>query len=92
MARSGSSGKCHDKADPDHPKPRELRDIQCHLTAFPTLAVGDCWVTLGRLRDTRGGLNDTECHASAPFCPVAHWHARGCTVAKSVGEQIRPHL
>lgn len=36
MTRSGSSGKCHDKADPDHPKPRELRDIQCHLTAFPT--------------------------------------------------------
>lgn len=30
------SGKCHDKVDPNRPKPRELRDIQCHLTAFPT--------------------------------------------------------
>ena len=32
------SGKCHDKVDPDHPKPRVVRDIQCHLTAFPTKA------------------------------------------------------
>ena len=36
------SGKCHDKVDPDHPKPRVVRDIQCHLTAFPTDLSGTC--------------------------------------------------
>ena len=48
------SGKCHDKVDPDHPKPRVVRDIQCHLTAFPTRRVVDFarfrGATVGRRR------------------------------------------
>lgn len=32
-----ASGKCHDKVASDRPDPPAMRDIQCHLAAFPTL-------------------------------------------------------
>lgn len=50
------------------------------------------WWHSDTLRDTSRSLDDTWCHPSAPFCPIASGHARGDTVAKSVSGQIRPHL
>lgn len=75
-----ASGKCHDKVTSDRPDPLTLRDIQCHLTGFPTR------MTAPRGDASTGARPDplTEgesCRKAAPHTPM------GYTLAGSAREE-----